>query len=170
MKTSVVAAVAALALGLAPPPRPNPDDEAKADLKKMQGVWVLENSVDGYGQSSRPPKLPPVWIAGDRLEHGKGGPSYTLRLDPGWSPRRVDIEEVTQGGQGRVYRGIYRLEGDKLTLCFETAGEGRPDTFTAGTPGAVTEVYERTTLEALERERQERTRGQIFRFGSSGWR
>jgi uncharacterized protein (TIGR03067 family) len=152
MRTCVVVAVAALTLGSAPPPRTRPDDQARADLAKMQGVWVRRGGVDGYGQPL-PPPLDPVVIEGGRLIQ-EGGASYALRLDAGREPRRLDMEEVTKGGGGKAYRGVYKLDGDRLTLCGETAGPGRPESFEPRTPGAVLEVYSRLPPDVVRRLRE----------------
>jgi uncharacterized protein (TIGR03067 family) len=45
---------------------------------------------------------------------------------------RIDIEAAP--GYGKVRRGIYRLKGDILTICYDESGRGRPETFANNKP------------------------------------
>jgi hypothetical protein len=51
---------------------------------------------------------------------------WLLRVAGARSPRRLDIAVV---GGGRTMRGIYKLEGDTLTVCYARPGKPRPREF-----------------------------------------
>jgi len=44
---------------------------------------------------------------------------------------RIDIGKPEDG---KPRRGIYRLEGNLLTICYDGSGEGRPETFVVNKP------------------------------------
>src|SRR5207248_1587898 len=53
----------------------------------------------------------------------------TYKIDPAQKLKTID---VTEAGKDRTHRGIYKLDGDKLTLCVSAEPEGqRPADFTA---------------------------------------
>ena len=54
-------------------------------------------------------------------------PRRNFVTDPRQSPAAIDMD-VNPGGQGG-YRGIYKVEGDTLTLCLATGNRDRPKTF-----------------------------------------
>lgn len=111
----------------------------KGDLARLQGIWT----ATGLG-AEKSGTL--TWIIlGDKLvirykePHGlttiKG---ITLRLDESAEPRTIDaIGGIALDGSdaGEVTRGIYRLEGDTLTVYTAALGQPRPATFEAGQPG-----------------------------------
>ncbi len=159
MRTCFVVAVVALALGSAPPPKPRPDGKAKADLAKMQGLWLMEEYKDGSGIRMGPTgtgPAPPIYVAilGDRLEVPWDS-AFALRLDPTAKPKRLTIRGVTGEAKGKSHRGIYKLDGDTLTICTETAGSGWPESFEPRAPGAVLEVYKRVSLDDVRRLRED---------------
>jgi uncharacterized protein (TIGR03067 family) len=123
---------------------------AKGDREAIQGTWRVVSAQD----NGRPvPRTAPggkqadglklvitsetiTFQAGDVI-HGKGG--YTL--DPAKMPKWIDLTEK----DGRPAPGIYALEGDDLTVCYNEAGTERPDKFAseAGTPNDVLLVLRR---------------------------
>jgi RNA polymerase sigma factor (sigma-70 family) len=50
------------------------------------------------------------------------------RSDESW------IDTEAGPGAGKALRGIYRLKGDLLTICYDEADRGRPETFAADKP------------------------------------
>jgi uncharacterized protein (TIGR03067 family) len=50
----------------------------------------------------------------------------SFKIDPAKKPAHIDIE-VDRGGQQRVLKGIYKLDGDTLTVCLIAAREGDED-------------------------------------------
>ena len=127
LTTVGVVALAGLALG-APgskgPPKKDPP---------IVGVWACESYVLG-GDPVTDTDVAFEFTAGGRLLSRKAdgtalsdsSPSpYTT--DPAADPARIDW---TPSGPGVV--GIYKVEGDTLTLCFCSTGDGkRPTAFTS---------------------------------------
>jgi uncharacterized protein (TIGR03067 family) len=112
-----------LAFAPAPFPRPAKRDPNKEDLKKIQGTW---QEPGGF-----------VWvIRGSRLKFVVGGKTiseWQITLDAGKKPKQFDLHWRAGSGQGVSPLGIYRLQGDVLTVCFDD--ETRPTDFRS-LPGA----------------------------------
>jgi uncharacterized protein (TIGR03067 family) len=133
-----------LTAGFAPPPaRPTGAD---ADLKKMQGTWVLADRV----VSRRPGEVPwPVGehrivVEGNRLKYQSGGKvydEYVLSLDPRRSPKWYTARSVRE--RDWVYHGIYSLEGGALKFCENGLRGSRPKAFDGLGEGIFLYVYKR---------------------------
>ena len=110
--------VAVLCLGFAPAPFPKHVnwDGGKKDLEKMQGkwLWLLPNF--------RRTEYKVVSIKDDLLLVGKNPPQvWRMRFPRGGKPKRIDLHLVIQGDNppfSSVVRGIYRMDGDNLTMGF----------------------------------------------------
>lgn len=54
----------------------------------------------------------------------------TIKLDPTVKPKTIDNTFPDGPQKGQLYRGIYKLEGDTLTLCVNNENGGpRPKEF-----------------------------------------
>ncbi len=118
--------------------------DVSGDLKALQGTWV---STPDNSQESR-------WVfEGKKANTSAGGRDYVCQvtLDPKATPHKtIDfmVTEGPDGSAGKTSRGIYKLEGDKVTICVSDPGEGsRPAEFKA--------VEEESYLFDLKREKQE---------------
>jgi uncharacterized protein (TIGR03067 family) len=75
---------------------------------------------------------------------GKTFIATTIKLDPGKSPKAMDITFTEGESKGKVSLGIYKIEDDRLTICRAAPGTDRPSEF-ASKPGSghTLMVYER---------------------------
>jgi uncharacterized protein (TIGR03067 family) len=115
-----------LAFAPAPPPKPARPTAADADLKAMQGRWV-RTSFDfgdirmGAGDGS-------IRVRGDRVAFYLGTrlrDEWTITLKPEKGRKRFKARAISGDHKGRTVRGIYRIDGDVLTLSHaETVGPG----------------------------------------------
>jgi erythromycin esterase len=116
-------------------PHRTDDPAIQAELPRFQGNWVMESSEsDGT-------KLPVERMQAYRrsikddtytiLIAGATG-TTTIRgrfaLHPEANPLAIDSEPEN----GDLMLGIYKIEGDTLTLCISLPGEPRPTEFAAG--------------------------------------
>jgi uncharacterized protein (TIGR03067 family) len=129
-----VAVVATLSAPVAADPPTGAD--TKAELAKLQGIWKVAGLTDEMGPA--PVKELEQWtfaFHGDqvtiRQTKDAGGHKATFTLDPSKTPKEINLNEV-----GLVTEGIYKLDGDNLTLCVVTGSRNektaaRPKEFTA---------------------------------------
>lgn len=107
----------------APLDDPKPDD-LKGDLKAVQGRWV---SKDESGEST--------WtFKGGKLLLETPSRKYeiVIKLDDEAKPLKTidfDVEKDSPNAAGIKAKGIYKLEGDKLTICFGGPEGDRPTEF-----------------------------------------
>jgi RNA polymerase sigma factor (sigma-70 family) len=107
---------------------------AKGDREAIQGTWRVVSAQDNGrripgtapgGKQTDGLKLvitsDTITFQADDVIHGRG----RYELDPSKMPKWIDLTEK----DGRPAPGIYSLEGDDLTLCYNEAGTERPDRF-----------------------------------------
>jgi uncharacterized protein (TIGR03067 family) len=108
-------------------------DDAPTDVEKMQGDWAAASMVsDGTRLPDDDAQALFRTIKGDKYTVfrfdraiGKG----TFKVDATKTPRAIDALPDSAGGKGKPLLGIYRIEGDKLELCFAAPGKERPTAF-----------------------------------------
>jgi len=110
-----------------------PPEEAQ---KALQGTWTATRA-ERDGTSAGDVVGHRLSVAGSRFQiRSKGGkPLYagTLRVDPGATPATIDFQHTERVLKGKVWKGIYALDGDTLTVCDNASnlGKGRPAAFEA---------------------------------------
>jgi uncharacterized protein (TIGR03067 family) len=109
----------------------NAGGDEKTDVDRIQGSWQ-GTKIEVEGRSA-----PADYVAKGKyifkgkqltmLEGDKQAGKATFTLDPAKKPKAIDLTATEGPGKGKTLYGIYRLEGDTLTLCI---GEKRPNEFT----------------------------------------
>ncbi len=104
------------------PPEGHRDDAemARIEGKRLQGDWTMVAlEVDGKKANANQTKTWLLVVEGNKYNPGSGSESieYTFRIDPTRVPKAIDLTPVDGPHEGRVFRAVYALEGDLLTVC-----------------------------------------------------
>jgi uncharacterized protein (TIGR03067 family) len=104
---------------------------ADKKLEKFQGKWATASvTVDGEAEDEIKDRF--LAIKGDKatfLDKDKERGTGSMKLDPGKSPARLDFTYEDGPAKGKTLKGIYKFEGDTLTLCYGGFGKNRPTEF-----------------------------------------
>ena len=141
--------------GAAPVP---PDGENAKALKQLQGKWKMVAGEE-RGEAAEAKEVA-GWTIGVKgntltlLDRGKEQGRATIKLDLSKSPAHLDLVALEEGAEGTCH-AIYKLEDDRLTICFpnrpfsRTDAKNRPTKFETGpkdqqpTKGRLLFVFER---------------------------
>ena len=105
--------------------------DEKSDQKKFQGKWKIESGMQG-GKAMPEEMLKSgiLVVDGNKMKmtvtrDGKENTvELTFKLDPSKKPAAIDVDI-----HGMPGTGIYKLEGDKFTICHGEGGDPRPTEF-----------------------------------------
>jgi uncharacterized protein (TIGR03067 family) len=127
--------------------KPNPLPEpAKKELEKLQGKWVAkEFGRNGERIDVREQKFE-LEIKGDKWIFTGKEKGVFVALDPTTDPKCMDLKSIEEGRKGQVDEGIYRIEGETLTICLhQGSGKARPTSFETSPdrPDTILAVFER---------------------------
>jgi uncharacterized protein (TIGR03067 family) len=126
-------------------------------LLPLLAVLCLAFAPAPFPKSSRArarPQIEGLWrgkydllVTANRLIYSPGSSepyAYDLRLDESARPGAYSIH-ILPGSrfQGNDAHGIYKVEGDMLTISYSPAHAARPTAFSGPGSGAHTEVYKR---------------------------
>ena len=123
------------------------DDVAKKDLALLQGKWEIvatsrggqditkESRDEGFGMEFKDD----AWLQDVNGYHAWTAADSHIKLDPSTSPKSFE-HIVTRKYQGKTitlsYPGIYKIDGDSLTMCLDVDLKTRPSEFKSdGKPG-----------------------------------
>jgi uncharacterized protein (TIGR03067 family) len=112
--------------------RPKPPDEATAkEMKKLAGTWLAVSvEVGGVPYPEQSVKKLKYTISAEKIVVNWGGEApATYQLDVKADPKAIDMVGMSGGVPGAKSKGIYKLDGDELTICFDDASAGRPTEF-----------------------------------------
>jgi uncharacterized protein (TIGR03067 family) len=123
-------------------------DDAKDELKKFDGTWVLVSSErDGEkAPEELIKKAMPKAVGKDGtvtfFSQGKEEAQATFTVDPTKKPKTIDATMTSGPDKGKKSMGIYEFEGDTLKICYNE--KERPKEFsTKKGSGNTLEVYKR---------------------------
>jgi uncharacterized protein (TIGR03067 family) len=126
------------------------DDDARKDLAKFQGAWQpIKYVVDGKETKESDLNKIKLTVKDNVSTISRGGDtgkgSYTL--NPGKSPKELDIKITAGDDKGKTYLAIYEFDGDDLKICLNRNGKTRPTKFESkkGT-GDVLEVWKKKKI------------------------
>jgi RNA polymerase sigma-70 factor (ECF subfamily) len=124
------------------------EDPPKSDRDRLQGTWVptsFKNEEKGEADDENL-KHYKLIFSGDKLTmvgpYSGGDRKGTITLDPKATPKTIDVA-LEAGGEAGVLRGLYKLDGDTLTLCYPNINQDRPVEFAAEN-GAYLWVFKRS--------------------------
>src|SRR5262245_49255477 len=104
--------------------------------KKLQGAWTA-TKAQRDGKAADDVVGHRLSFTGDRFQirsaDGKSLYAGTVRVDPSAKPAAIDFEHTEGALKGKVWKGIYALDGDTLKTCDNAPNldKGRPSTFEA---------------------------------------
>lgn len=111
---------------------PAPKETPKADPAKIEGEWVVVKYTRGGKDDEEREKGQTFVIADGKIAVLRGTQrreEVEYKLDPKADPPKIDLIPPAKEKEGTI-PGIYKLEGDTLTLCFPKGGkEDRPTKF-----------------------------------------
>ncbi len=128
----------------------NADDAVQNELKALQGTWKAV-SLEANGNPLPKNAVPPFTytVSADGKATGKMGPNeYTasITIDPAKNPKTMENKHESGPGKGKTQYAVYKLEGDKWTVCITAPGANagsRPKDFNTKNSSNVIFVFEK---------------------------
>ena len=126
------------------------DDDVRKELKAMQGTWKAV-ALEAGGKPLPKEAIPDFTfiIGADGKSTGKMAKSEytaTIAVNPKKDPKTIDNVHESGAQKGKKQYGVYKLDGDKLTVCITAPGAAkgdRPKDFATKDTANVVFVFER---------------------------
>jgi uncharacterized protein (TIGR03067 family) len=102
------------------------------DAQALKGSWTpIEFKLAGKSGVSETVKNFKLTLTETSysLDTGKGVDKGTLKVDAGKTPPTMDVTGVEGPNQGKTILAIWKVEGDKLHICYALDGKSRPTAF-----------------------------------------
>jgi uncharacterized protein (TIGR03067 family) len=115
------------------------NEAARKELKALEGAWIVQR-IEAEGKKHEP-------AADQRMELTIQGTKWSFRptgeqgevaaLDPSCNPRLIDLTSIRAGREPLLREGIYKLNGDTLTIVlYHGKDTKRPTSFDTPTEAA----------------------------------
>jgi uncharacterized protein (TIGR03067 family) len=124
-------------------------DNAKKELDKLQGDWVMVSSEhNGEAAPAEQIKSLKRTVKGNEFTVFRDGEVLVkgmFTIDPSKSPKTVDITFTEGDNKDMKMLGIYEIDGDNQKVCYAPPGQKeRPKEFTSkGDKGLTFSVWKR---------------------------
>jgi uncharacterized protein (TIGR03067 family) len=108
-----------------------PKEESQSDQERMQGTWTVASAeISGKRLTGKEIENLELVIRGNKMtfkdeKNNKKAETLKFKLHPNQKPKAINL---THSGEKKS-RGIYRLEGDRLKICYAVNGKKRPTEF-----------------------------------------
>ena len=116
-----------------------------AQKAKLEGTWLGTSWKRGDGEVPKGKVATELVITKDAYEFPTGinriSKKGTLKIDS--AKNTIDFMPEDGFAKGKTLLGIYKVEGDILTLCFTSASLPRPKEFKTADRNTVLATYER---------------------------
>ena len=126
------------------------DDDVRKELKALEGKWktvALEAGGKPLPKEAIPDFTFVTAAAGKSTgQMGKEEFGFTMTVDPKKNPKTIENLHESGVHKGKKQYGVYKLEGDKFTVCMTPPGAAesdRPKDFTTKDSTNVVFVFER---------------------------
>jgi len=114
------------------------------ELQRFQGTWqVAAWEESGKALAAADLAKRGVFFGGNIFVFRRDGKVHragAIQLDPGKSPRTINLSVKEGEGKDGVMLGIYARDGDTLKLCFDPEGQTRPENFQPDAKAGVTTI------------------------------
>jgi uncharacterized protein (TIGR03067 family) len=123
-------ATLSIVLGLTLLASAEPTAEAKKELERLQGTWVMSAlEVNGVAVPEAKIQGTTLVIKGDKyiVQVKDTKHETTIEVDPSKKPKAIDMYFPDGTNAPKLSKGVYELDGDTFTLCrHQMPGEDRP--------------------------------------------
>lgn len=114
-----------------------------AGRRELTGMWQsVSYALDGKKASDDDMKKVQLVFDAEgntkALNDGKLFIASSTKIDPMANPATIDITFTGGEGKGGTALGIYKIDGDVLTICRSAPGKARPTEFTSEPGGGLT--------------------------------
>ena len=113
-------------------PKVDPPKSAAADAEGIQGTWTAVSAEqDGKEAPAEAIKDFTLIVTADKLTFNPTGENRqsSYKLDPSKTPKEIELTPLDGPAKGKPMKNIYRLDGDRLTLCLQNGDGAAPAEF-----------------------------------------
>ena len=104
------------------------DDASDKESKLLDGTWKFVSlTVDGDKAPSEFVEQGRWSFRGNEITiPGPAGGKSSFKLDPGRTPKTIEMTATEGPGKGKTALGIYKIEENRLTICFNGGKADEP--------------------------------------------